>query len=675
MRRERRKKDDPFLIKEKKYRFSNLKDSYYHLSWMEDSFLFGENDKEVLRRSFDLSKVSQIIIVLFLSFFVLLSRLLWLQVVKGSDYRLLAEGNRIRVEDIEPKRGIIYSSDFSPLVKNEANFVLYLTPIDLPADDLYRDEIIRRLANIISGLEEQNLEKYLDSGLALVSDSPHFYEIKNKLDKIKYGSLESYRPLFLMDNIDYDSALKVYLEAETMPGISLSIKMRRRYLSSSENSLSLSHILGYTGKVSERDLEFFGSEYSLIDYIGKSGLEYFYENELKGIKGKKNIEVDALGREKKVVSQILSEDGHSLVLSLDLDLQRQSEEILKKHLSQNRMKRASVVALNPNNGEILTLISWPSYDNNIFSRGISQADFNALNNDPNEPFLNRAVSGNFPSGSTLKPVVAAMALEEGIISDRTLINSTGGISVGPWFFPDWKAGGHGLTNVKKALAESVNTFFYYIGGGYDNFSGLGINKMIEYLSLFGLGQQGGIDLPQEASGFIPSPEWKEKSRGEAWYIGNTYHLSIGQGDILVSPLQVANFTSFFANYGKLYRPHLVKEVLDNNNQTVRHIESELIRSDFISRKNIESVREGLRQAVTSGSAARLSLLPVEAAGKTGTAQWGLNKDPHAWFTSFAPYKNPEIVLTVLVEEGKEGSQIATTIAGEILDWYFSRKFD
>ena len=188
--------------------------------------------------------------------------------------------------------------------------------------------------------------------------------------------------------------------------------MRRRYLSSSENSLSLSHILGYTGKVSERDLEFFGSEYSLIDYIGKSGLEYFYENELKGIKGKKNIEVDALGREKKVVSQILSEDGHSLVLSLDLDLQRQSEKILKKHLSQNRMKRASVVALNPNNGEILTLISWPSYDNNIFSRGISQADFNALNNDPNEPFLNRAVSGNFPSGSTLKPVVAAMALKK-----------------------------------------------------------------------------------------------------------------------------------------------------------------------------------------------------------------------------------------------------------------------
>lgn len=669
------KKNDPFIIKEKKYSFGNLKDSFYHLGWMEDSFLFGENDKETLRRSFDFAKISRIFVVLIISFSLLFFRLIWLQIIKGDEYRILAEGNRIRTENIEPKRGVIYSSNMTPLVKNEANFVLYLTPIDLPKDELYRDEIIRKLANIISGIENNSLNSIVNSNFTLIGDSPHFYEIKNKLDKIQYGSLESYRPFFLMDNIDYNSAMILYLEAEKMPGVSLSIKMRRKYLSSEENYSSLSHLIGYTGKISEKELEIFGEEYSLIDYIGKSGLEYFYENELKGVKGKKNVEVDALGREKKVVSQILPEDGHGLLLSLDLDLQKKAEEILKKYLDQAGMKKASIVALNPNNGEVLALISWPSYDNNIFSKGISQSDYSALINNPNRPLFNRSVSGTFPSGSTLKPTIAAAALEEKVITENTTVNSVGGISVGAWFFPDWKAGGHGITNVKKAIAESVNTFFYLIGGGYDKFEGLGIDKIVEYLALFGLGKQSGIDLPQEASGFVPTPEWKEETRNESWYIGNTYHVSIGQGDILVTPLQVANFTSFFANFGKLYRPHLVKQILFNGDQVFRSIEPEIIKQNFISEKNIKIIREGMRQTAISGSAARLSALPVEIAGKTGTAQWGTDKTPHAWFTSFAPYDNPEIVLTVLVEEGKEGSQIATSIAGEILNWYFTKDLE
>ncbi|MFA5644649.1 MAG: penicillin-binding protein 2 [Patescibacteria group bacterium] len=667
------KNSDPFIIKEKKYRFGNLRDSFYHLGWMEDSFLFGENDRETLRRTFDFEKIKSIFLILLVSFLLLFFRLFWLQVIKGDDYRLLAEGNRIRIENIEPKRGIIYSSDLTPLVKNEANFVLYLTPIDLPKDELSRDQIIRRLADVLSGLEIENSEQFDLPGLQLVGDSSYFYTIKNKLDKIKYGSLESYRPLFIVDNIDYGSALTLYLESEKMPGVSLSVKMRRKYLSSEENSSSLSHLLGYIGKISEKDLEVFGEEYSLIDYIGKAGLEYFYENELKGVKGKKYVEVDALGREKKISSQTLPEDGHGLVLSLDLDLQKKSEEILKKYLSQNKMERASIVALNPNNGEVLTLISWPAYDNNIFSKTISQADYSNLADNPNRPLFNRSVSGAFPSGSTLKPIIAAAALEEGIIKADTIINSYGGISVGAWFFPDWKAGGHGLTNVKKAIAESVNTFFYFIGGGYDKFEGLGIDKIVEYLKLFGLGKQSGLDLPQEASGFVPTPEWKEETRDEVWYIGNTYHVSIGQGDILVTPLQVANYTAFFANDGKLYRPNLVKKVLLSDNEVLREIEPEIISEKFISDKNIQIVKEGMRETIISGSARRLNALPVEIAGKTGTAQWGNDKTPHSWFTSFAPYKNPEIVLTVLVEEGIEGSQIATSIAGEILAWYFAEE--
>lgn len=671
------KNKDPFVIKEKKYRFGNLRDSFYHLGWMEDSFLFGENDKEILRKNFDFGKIKTILFLLVLFFSILIFRLFWLQVVKGEEYRLLAEGNRVRVVNIEPKRGIIYSSNMTPLVKNEANFVLYLTPIDLPQNDLERDEVIRKLALIVSNLDELGSNNILvststqsNSNIEFFNDSSYFFDIKNKLDKIVYGSLESYRPLFLIDNIDYYSAMNLYLEADKMPGVSLSVKIKRNYLSSEENLLSLSHFLGYTGKISEKELEIFGNEYSLIDYLGKSGLESFYENELKGTKGSKYVEVDALGREKKIISQIPPEDGHNIVLSIDIDLQKKSEEILQKYLSLNSLEKASIVALRPDSGEILALISWPSYNNNFFSGGISQDNYTNLVNNPNRPLFNRAISGNFPSGSTLKPVIAAAALEENIITENTTINSYGGISVGSWYFPDWKAGGHGPTNVRKAIAESVNTFFYFIGGGYDKFKGLGIDKIVEYLALFGIGKQSGIDLPQEASGFIPTPSWKIETRNESWYIGNTYHVSIGQGDVLTTPLQIANFTAFFANGGKLYRPYLVKEILIKENKILKKIEPEVIGQDFISDKNIKIIKEGMRQTIVNGSASRLNYLPVEIAGKTGTAQWQSNKPAHAWFTSFAPYYNPEIVLTVLVEEGEEGSRIAASIAGDILRWYF-----
>lgn len=671
------KKDfDPFVVKEKKFKFGNLQDSFYHLGWMEDSFLFGENNNETLKKTFDLRKTKHIFLFLFIAFFVLISRLLWLQIIKGNEYRALAEGNRVRTINIEPKRGVIYDSNRIPLVKNEANFVLYLIPSEMPKNELERDEILRSLAFIIDKeiISSDNKDNDLSdnySGFNFLKDSDYFYFIKDKLDKIKTGSLESFRPLFVMDNLDHDSAVAIYLETEKMPGVSLSIKMGRSYNISSVFLPSLSHIIGYTGKISEKDLEVFGEEYSLIDYIGKTGLEYFYENELKGQKGKKYVEVDALGREKKIINKILPQDGSNLILSLDSKLQSKIEEILSNRLKEKKLKRASVVALNPQNGEILSLVSWPAYDNNIFSKGVSQSDYSRLLNDPDRPLFNRAISGNFPSGSTLKPTIAAAALEEGVIKENTYINSYGGINVGQWTFPDWKAGGHGLTNVKKAIAESVNTFFYYIGGGYESFVGLGIDRIVKYLNLFGLGSQSGLDLPQEAKGFVPTPEWKKENRNELWYIGNTYHVSIGQGDILVSPLQVANFTSVFANGGKLYRPHLVREILNGENELIRKIEPEIIRENFISEKNIQIVKDGMRQTVLSGSARRLDVLPYKISGKTGTAQWGTNKVPHAWFTSFAPYDNPEIVLTILIEEGKEGSDLPVTIAGEIFQYYFS----
>jgi len=240
-----------------------------------------------------------------------------------------------------------------------------------------------------------------------------------------------------------------------------------------------------------------------------------------------------------------------------------------------------------------------------------------------------------------------------------------------WFFPDWKAGGHGIINVIKALAESVNTYFYYIGGGYLDFEGLGVEKINYYLSLFGLGRVTGIDLPGEKSGLVPTPAWKEETKNEVWYIGDTYHLAIGQGDLLVTPLQVNAYVVAIANGGKLYRPHLVKEIIHPDGQK-ELIMPEIVASDLISQQNIDIVREGMRQTIISGSAQSLYNLPVEVAGKTGTAQWNQNKANHAWFTAFAPYDNSEIAITVLVEEGGEGSTVAVPIARDVIYYYFTR---
>ncbi len=230
-----------------------------------------------------------------------------------------------------------------------------------------------------------------------------------------------------------------------------------------------------------------------------------------------------------------------------------------------------------------------------------------------------------------------------------------------------------MTNVRRALAESINTFFYYIGGGYQDFTGLGLDRLVKYEKMFGLDTQAGIDLPGEAAGFLPAKEWKEKTKGERWYIGDTYHLAIGQGDILVTPLQVADYTAVFANGGSLYRPHFIRQVLNSQDQLIGEVESKPIKSGFISAKNIEIVREGMRQTVTAGSAQSLQSVPVAVAGKTGTAQWSTTKPTHAWFTGFAPYDKPQIVITILIESGGEGSATAVPIANEVLTWYFNRK--
>ena len=673
---------DPFIVREGKFSYGQLKDSSYYSDWTEHVFLSDNTRKEVVGHTFNFIKVFYIKVFLVLLLVTLISRAVWLQLIKGDYYYSLAEGNRLRIEVLEPRRGIIYDRNLKPLVRNTANFVLYLRPIDLPKNELDQDNLIRKVANI---LDDQTLQvnnttttsvtENLGS-LSLISDTPSYFKIKNLLDKVSIGSLEAYQPLFVVDNIAYDQAMILSLELNSLPGVFLSNKIRREYIfpviddKTGAKALSLSHLLGYTGKISELELSKMVNDYSLIDYIGKSGLEYFWEKELKGQNGRRNIEVDALGRQKKIVSEVKSQDGSNLRLAIDSELQRKTESVVDFYLKKLNLGRASVVIMNPQNGEVLTLLSIPSYDNNYFAKGISQDDYLKYLKDENQPLFNRAISGEFPSGSTFKLVVASAALQEKVINETTSFLSTGGLRLGQWFFPDWKAGGHGTTNVRKALSDSVNTFFYYIGGGYQDFVGLGLDRLVKYSKLFGLGIKSGIDLPSEATGFVPTAEWKETTKGESWYIGDTYHFAIGQGDVLVTPIQVANFIDAVANGGRLLEPHLVNGILDSSNNVVREIGEKVVRENFISEDNNKIVREGMRQTVLSGSARSLQTLPVTMAGKTGTAQWSTKKDPHAWFTGFAPYDNPQIVITIMIEEGKEGSTVAVPIAREIMQWYF-----
>jgi len=642
----KQKESDPFVIQSGK--FDQLKNFSYRLGWTEDSFTSGAGQREVIGRTFNFSKLR--IAGLFIAIFIfgLIGRVAWLQIAKGDYYYSLAEGNRIRIERVEAKRGVIYDRNLNPLVRNKANFLLYFIPIDLPKDKKEENKIISEISKTLGNLPVE--------------------EINNKLAGIKLNTLEAYQPVFIADNIPYEKAMLLYLAADNMPGVFLTNKTGREY---NLYAFSLSHLLGYTGKINEQELAKAGDEYSPIDYIGKTGIEYFWENELKGESGKKNIEVDALGKEKKIISQTEPKDGNNLVLSLDIKLQKKLEDTMSAYLKKMNLTKGSAVIMDPNNGEILAMVSLPAFNSNVFARGISTEEYQKLLDSPDNPLFNRAVSGEYASGSTIKPVISIAALEEKIIDENTSFLSTGGIRIGEWFFPDWKAGGHGVTNVRKAIAESVNTFFYYIGGGYQDFVGLGVEKIVKYAKLFGLGAQTGIDLPGESAGFLPTEEWKEKTKGEKWYIGDTYHLAIGQGDFLVTPLQVANYTAVFANGGSLYQPHLLKGILSGNDKFIREVEVVPVRKNFVSNYNMNVVRQGMRQTVTSGSARSLSTLPVEVAGKTGTAQWSSQKANHAWFTGFAPYKNPQIVITILVEEGVEGSTIAVPIAKEVLEWYFA----
>jgi penicillin-binding protein 2 len=572
---------------------------------------------------------------------LILGRVFYLQVIRGDDYRIFADKNRIRIKRVEPNRGIIYDKNLKPLLKNGASFSLQIVPIDLPENN---DEFLK-----VQNILRQALRD-------------------NELDLSKYVSdntLENFQPRIIKESLDYDDAMKLMVTIKNLNGVSVVIKNKREYIYKE----MLSHILGYMGKISENEyLKLKDSDYYLDDKIGQTGLEYSYENYLRGKFGKRKIEVNSLGQEIKEVAYEKPIDGKNLVLSLDWDLQTKIYELLSNVLNKTGFKKASIVAVDPRNGRILSILSLPSYDNNIFSEKLDNEKYKQLVEDENFPMFFRAISGEYPPGSTFKLIVACAGLQEKIIDTKTSFLSTGGIRFGQWFFPDWKSGGHGITNVKKDIAESVNTFFYIVGGGNNDFQGLGLEKIVEYGKKFGLSEKLGVDLPSEADGFLPTEKWKKETKNEAWYIGDTYHLSIGQGDALVTPLQVAMMTSVIANGGILYEPKIVDSIVENTG-AVNKMPINIKNSNFISKENIAIVQDGMREGVISGSSRFLNTLPFATAGKTGTAQFGNEGKTHAWFTGYAPYENPEIVITIIIEGGGEGSSVAVPLARDILLWY------
>ncbi len=581
---------------------------------------------------------------------VVVARAAYVQVVQGADYQRRAEGNRSRIVAVPVERGVMYDRTGTPLVRNVPDFSVSIVPTDLPKDPDRRRESIGRLA-------------------LLLDVAPT--DIEDKLNEFRdYAS----SGVIVADNLTHDQAVKVSIEEMRTSGVSLVTGTRREYLMT-DAIPALSHVLGYEGRLTQKEMESDrGFSYEPSDFIGKAGLEKSYETVLRGRSGEQRIEVDATGRQKTVISEDPGQPGKNLVLTIDADLQKTAEKALREQLKIAHKSRGTVIVLNPNNGDVLAMVSEPAYDANKFAQGISKDDYSALINDPDNPLFSRAISANVASGSVFKPVVGAAAMAEHTINENTSVLSTGGIHVGQAFFPDWKAGGHGVTNLAKGIAESVNTFFYSIGGGTDSITGLGVERIVNYAKKFGYGSPLGIDLPNEGAGFLPSKEWKQKVKGERWYIGDTYHVAIGQGDVIVTPLQVAMMTTVFANHGTLYKPRVVQAMTASDGTRVER-EPEVITQQVTDKFAIDAVRRGMRQTVTAGSARSLNALPVQVAGKTGTAQWNSKKDNHAWFTSFAPYDKPQITVTVLMEEGIEGSVNASPVARQIYQWYFGGRKD
>jgi penicillin-binding protein 2 len=566
-----------------------------------------------------------------------------LQIMQGEHYEQLANRNRERTELVVPSRGLILDRWGEPLAWNEPAFLLTMTIADLPEDDDERRALFVHVADLV-GLQPTDFDLLMTQYSRRVYDS-----------------------VPVIDEVSYEAAIRLGIEVADLPGFELTTHTKRVYSSAAP---SMSHVLGYTGSLSAVDFEIYADDgYRPIDKIGKTGIEREAEGYLRGVPGRLTYEMNALGERLSIVSKEEAELGSDVTLGIDSDFQKFIEKEMNETFDRIGASRGSVVAIDPQTGAIRAMVSLPTYDANEFIGGISVDRYSALLEDEDQPLFPRAIAGEFPSGSTFKPFMAYAALAEGIVGEHTSFLSTGGVRIGQWFFPDWKDGGHGVTDVRKAISESVNTYFYIIGGGFDNVTGLGVTRISEYASRFGFGSVTGIDLPSEADGFLPSKEWKQEAKGERWYVGDTYHLSIGQGDFLTTPVQMAVATAVVANGGIVRTPHVIESASGFAQELI--VDSDSHEIDGLDSALMNIVRQGMRQTVTQGSARSLSVLKKAVAAKTGTAQSVGNRPYHSWFTGFGPYENPDLAIVVLIEEGGGSNDAAVPLAKKIFEWWFA----
>ncbi len=579
---------------------------------------------------------------LFLTVFALLgARVFFLNVVKNGYYQDVATRNSVRNMLISAPRGLIFDRYGKQLVRNVPSMELVAIPSDLPTSETDRQALVDRLRGFIR-FDSDEWETPLKTARGMFAT-----------------------PIVLKSPLTQEESLIFSSRAADFPGLSLESSAIREY----QDGLIFSHILGYEGKIRKEELDEY-PEYLPIDSVGKQGVEKSYESALRGKRGADRVEVDSRGAVKKELGISDPEPGSDIILNIDADLQKKLFDVLSATLEKAGLRKGAAVALDPRDGSVLALVSLPSFDNNLFADGIDSSSYKALIDDDSLPLFDRAIAGEYPPGSTIKPFLAGAALSEGVVTPTTQIESRGGITVAGFSFGDWKA--HGFTDIRHAIAVSSDVYFYSVGGGYGNIRGLGMEKMDAYESRFGFGSETGIDLPGEKAGFLPTPEWKKEKIGEQWYIGDTYHASIGQGFVLATPIQLAAATAAIANGGTLWKPRVVGQIRSRQGET-RSVAAEALRQNVIDPSILKTVREGMRMTVTDsvGTAQSLANLPVAVAGKTGTAQFGMEKRTHGWFESFAPYEHPTIVLVVLIEGQENEGYFAVSVTKEVLAWYFS----
>jgi len=592
---------------------------------------------------------------------VLLTQLWRLQIVEGQRYQKLAEDNRLRLRFIPATRGVIYDRNGVLLTRNRPSFTVSLVPAELP--DPGEEELILQLADL------------LQMPPAEIGEKVHEARLK-----------APFSPVIIKTNVPRDTAFIIEEQRHRLPGVLVEIESVREY----PNGALTAHQVGYVGRVpGERADEYVAQGYDLNDIVGLTGVELSYEYELRGVKGSKIVEVDSRERELRTVpgTEVQPRPGHNVHLTIDTKLQAAVAEILAAGIAKSKAKSGVAIVMNVHTGEILASVSLPTYDNNLFSGGISAADYQRLQEDPQRPLVNHAISGTYPPGSTIKPIFAAAALQENVVRPNTRIFCGGTMSVADKYVPDkywtfycWNRYGHHDVNVVNSISMSCDIYYYTIGGGTDWFRNpLGLDRLERYARLFGLGDRTGVDLPGESQGLIPNAEWKlaqpwNKS-GEPWVTGDTYNMSIGQGFVLVTPLQILNAIVAIANGGTLYKPQIVHHITDADGNVVQPFRREIIRQLPVNDEYLVLVRRGMREGVLWGTAYGANLWQINVAAKTGTAEYGVpdatgRKPTHAWMVGYAPYENPEIGVVAFLEGGGGGSQNAGPVLGQIISTYY-----